>query len=74
MNKLNAADTHGTFIASNSNAFNKRAGSLPGEILDRTKNNNFILPSISPNDTRNVPNQTFGNQQQPDVTAMAGPG
>lgn len=71
---MNAADTHGTFIASNTNAFNKRNGSLPAEILDRTKNNNFILPSISPNETRNLPNQTFGGQQSPDVAAMAGPG
>ena len=50
---MNAADTHGTFIAERSNAFNKRNGSLPAEILDRTKNNNFILPSIAPSETRN---------------------
>ena len=76
-----AADTHGTFIAERSNAFNKRQGSLPPEILDRTrnqlmqntKNNNFVLPSISPNDTgRMVQNATFG--QVPDMTTLAGPG
>ena len=37
-----------------------------------TKNNNFVLPSISPNDTRMVQNATFG--QVPDMTAMAAPG
>ena len=37
-----------------------------------TKNNNFVLPSISPNDTRMVGNATFG--QAPDITALAGPG
>ena len=56
MNQAAAADTQGTVITEKPNAFTKRNGSMPPEVLDRTrnnlmqtttKNNNFVLPSIA---------------------------
>ena len=58
-----AADTHGSFSDQKGSNFHKRQGSLPPDINDRNKNNslvaqsppqknNFVLPSISPHDSR----------------------